>query len=118
MSDADVPSPDVPLPPAALRWHQILTAQPGNSLARFSLAKALFDAGRFAEAQRHLETALQARPDWMVVQILLGKCHLALGDQAHAREAFVRARQLAIDQHHDGPLEEVEQLLGELEGES
>jgi Tfp pilus assembly protein PilF len=52
----------------------------------------------------------------MVVQILIGKCDLQAGDKAAARKAFERALQLAIEQNHEGPREEMEQMLGELEG--
>lgn len=98
------------------RWERAVSAQPGNDLARFSLAKALFDAGRHAEAKGHFETALSRKPDWMVVQILLGRCHLALGDTASARGAFQKGLDLAIAQHHEGPQAELEQLLSEIPG--
>jgi predicted Zn-dependent protease len=99
---------------AVAHWEKILAAQPANNLARFSLGKVLFDAGRVAEAREHLARALEAKPDWMVVQILLGRCELALGNKAAARAAFERARQLAIEQDHEGPREEMEHLLAEL----
>ena len=83
-------------------------------MVRFSLAKALFDRGDFAEAIPHFRAALEKRADWMVVTILLGRCQLALGDKVAARESFERARQLAIEQHHEGPLAELDQLLSEL----
>lgn len=88
---------------------------PQNELARFSLGKALFDAGEFAQAKEHFAVALNKKPDWMVVQILIGKCDLALGDKAAARTAFQRALQLAIEQHHEGPQAEMEQMLAEAE---
>ncbi len=96
------------------RWEGLLAAQPNNELARFSLAKALFDTRRFAEARGHLATALAKKPDWMVVQILLGRCDLELGDRDSAREAFRAALRLAIDQHHEGPQAEMEALLAEM----
>ena len=96
------------------RWEQLLAAQPQHDLARFSLGKALFDAGRFDESVRHLEQALAKKPDWMVVQILVGKCQQALGDREAARTAFERALKLAVDQHHEGPQMELEQLLEDL----
>ena len=65
-------------------------------------------------AKTHLAAALASKPDWMVVQILLGKCDLALGDRAAAVAAFTRARDLAVAQNHEGPLAELEQLLSEL----
>lgn len=97
------------------RWERVVATQPGNDLARFSLAKACFDAGRFADARDHFTLALNRKPDWMVVQILLGKCLAALGDPAAARDAFRRAHQLAIEQHHEGPQAELEQLLADFE---
>lgn len=96
------------------RWEKAVQAQPGNDLARFSLAKALYDDGRHAEARPHLEQALAKKPDWMVVQILLGRCQLALGDREAARASFARALELAVIQHHEGPQAEMEALLAEL----
>lgn len=96
------------------RWEKIVATQPANDLARFSLAKALFDAERYADAKDHLATALANKPDWMVVQILLGKCHLQLGERTAARDAFQKALQLAISQNHEGPQAEMEQALDDL----
>jgi Flp pilus assembly protein TadD len=103
------------MPDAIQRWEKVVAVQPANDLARFSLAKALYDAERHAEAKEHLAAALAKKPDWMVVQILLGKCHLRLGDRAAAREAFEKALQLAIAQNHEGPQAEMEQTLAELD---
>jgi len=88
---------------------------PDNELARFSLGKALFDRGGFAEAKDNLGHALRKKPDWMAVQILVGKCDLELGDRPAALAAFQRARDLALAQHHEGPLAEVEALLADLQ---
>lgn len=96
------------------RQRQLVAQHPENGLARFSLGKALFDRGEFAEALEHLTAALAGKPDWMVVQILIGRCQLALGRREIAVAAFRRARSLALDQHHEGPLAELEQLLSEL----
>lgn len=100
----------------AIERHKKLLEQfPGNELARFSLGKAYFDLGEFLKAKEHLEIALSKKPEWMVVQILIGKCELALGDKQKAKGSFERARQLAIDQNHEGPLAEMEQVLSEME---
>ncbi len=88
---------------------------PNNELARFSLGKALFDTGKFVEAREQFATALTKKPDWMVVQILLGKCESSLGNKTAAKAAFAKGRELAVAQNHEGPLAEVEQLLADLE---
>jgi TolA-binding protein len=92
----------------------MLAKNPGNELARFSLGKALFDDGKFAEALESFLVCVQRKPDWMVPTILIGRCHTALGDKASARASLEKARQLAIDQHHDGPLDEINGLLAAL----
>ncbi len=95
--------------------HQKMVEQyPNNELARFSLGKALFDAGDVTSARVQFEAALARKPEWMVVQILIGKCDLASGDRASARRAFERGLKLAIEQHHEGPQAEMEELLREL----
>ena len=96
------------------RFEILLEQFPDNEMARFSLGKALFDGGEFARAKEQLAQALAVKPDWMVVQILIGKCDLSLGDQAAAKAAFQRALQLAMEQHHEGPQAEMEQMLAEL----
>lgn len=98
------------------RQRQMAVQFPDNELARFSLGRALFDRAEYAEARQHLAAALARKPDWMAVQILVGKCDLELGDSAAARAAFERARDLAVAQHHEGPLAEVEALLDDLQG--
>jgi predicted negative regulator of RcsB-dependent stress response len=42
---------------------------------------------------------LRKKPDWMVVQILMGKCALEQGRRDEAIAAFERARDLAVAQH-------------------
>jgi predicted Zn-dependent protease len=98
------------------RHRKMVEQFPGNELARFSLGKALYDSGEMAEAREQFQVAIARKPDWMAVQILIGKCELALGNRDAAREAFKRGRQLAVDQHHEGPLAETEELLRDLEG--
>ena len=96
------------------KYRAMLAGNPANNLARFSLAKALFDAVRFDEAAKEFRACIDKNPDWMFPTILLGRCQIQLGDKASARKTLEQARQLAIDQHHDGPLEEVTGLLATL----
>jgi len=97
-----------------LRQRDMVARYPANELARFSLGKSLFDQGDFEEALEQFKLALAAKPDWMMVQILIGKSHLALGRTESARSSFLKARELAIAQNHEGPLEEMDQLLADL----
>jgi tetratricopeptide (TPR) repeat protein len=100
---------------AVVRSLKLLEQYPNNELARFSLGKAYFDLGQFALAREQFELALARKPDWMVAQILAGKCELALDNRPAARAAFERARQLALDQNHEGPLQEMEETLAGLD---
>ena len=96
------------------RFSDLLEKNPSNHLARFSLAKWLFDSARYAEAKPHFQKALETKPDWMMAQILMGKCELHLGDKEAARLSFQNGLTLAIQQHHEGPQAELEALLEEL----
>ena len=98
------------------RCEQMVRQFPENEMARFSLGKALFDSGDFVRAREQFETAIRKKPDWMVVQILIGKSELALGNSAKAKADFERALQLAIEQNHEGPQLEMEEMIAELDG--
>ena len=97
------------------RFQRMLDQNPTNGLARFSLAKALFDAQRPGDALTHFQTAVETKPDWMLAHILLGKCHLQLGARQAARTAFERGLQLAIEQNHQDPQTELETLIAEID---
>jgi predicted Zn-dependent protease len=84
---------------------------PGNDLSRFNLAQALCDAGEFADALEHLQALAGKKRDWMVAHILLGKTLLALGRSGEAKPVLQHALELAVAQHHDGPREELTELL-------
>jgi predicted Zn-dependent protease len=84
---------------------------PNNDLSRFNLAQAYFDAGDYANAAEHLRPLCTKKPDWMVVHILLGRCLLAAGESAKGKATLEHALQLAVAQHHDGPREELQELL-------
>ena len=96
------------------RFTAAVEKNPANHLARFSLAKALFDAGSFAKAEPHLRTLLGQQPDWMLVEILLAKCLIHAGNMAEAIRFLQHARDSAVVQHHEGPLSEIDQMLEEL----
>jgi predicted Zn-dependent protease len=87
---------------------------PTNDLSRYNYAQAVYDAGDYPAAAEHLAALCAKKPDWMVVHILLGKCRLQTGAREDAKKLFEHALQLARVQHHDGPREELEQLLAGL----
>jgi predicted Zn-dependent protease len=84
---------------------------PDNDLSRFNLAQAYVNANDYAAAIDHLRALCEKKPDWMVVHIQLGKSLIALGRSAEAKPIMEHALQLAHAQHHDGPREELEELL-------
>jgi Flp pilus assembly protein TadD len=97
------------------KYEVLLRQRPGDELLLFSLGKALYDAGRLDEAEARLAAALEAKPDWMVVTMLLAKIALQRGDTAAARAHYESALRLAVDQEHAGPEEEIRAALAKLE---
>ena len=89
-----------------------VAADPANALFRFSLGQELLKEGAPAEAAEHLRRAADAKADWMMPRVLLGKALTAVGDHAGARAAWTAALALAVAQGHEEPEAELRALLG------
>jgi Flp pilus assembly protein TadD len=96
------------------KYEGLLQARPNDELLLFSLGKALYDAGRRDEAEAKLRAALDLKPDWMVVTMLLAKIALQRNDKAAARAFYEKGLELAIAQDHEGPEEECRAELARL----
>ncbi len=92
----------------------LVAQQPNNELFRFSLAQALLNEGRPADAIEHLSLCAQKKADWMMPRILLGKTLLGLNRRPEARPWLEEALTLAVDQNHEDPERELRALLAEL----
>ena len=89
----------------------LVERQPDNELFRFSLAQALLNETRCADAIEHLNVCVKKKSDWMMPRILLGKTLLQLGRRAEARPWLEDALRLAIDQQHEDPEAELRALM-------
>jgi len=98
------------------KYEELLKQRPNDELILFSLGKAFYDAKRLADAEKYLGTALEAKPEWMVVTMLLAKIALERDDKEKARSLYEKALELAISQDHEGPEEEVRTALARLNG--
>ncbi len=92
----------------------LVAQQPDNELFRFSLAQALLNENRPAEAVGHLEICANKKAGWMMPRILLGKTLAGLGRRADARPWLEQALQLAVEQNHEDPERELRALLAEI----
>jgi len=88
-----------------------VAANPDNLLFRFSLGQALYEEGDSAGCIEHLQQCADSRGDWMLPRILLGKALLDDGRAEHARPVLEAALELAIEQRHDDPADELRELL-------
>ena len=98
-----------------MKYEALLEQRPNDELLHFSLGKALYDVGRLPEAETHLRTALAAKPDWMVVTMLLAKLALQRDDTTGARLLYQKGPELAIAQDHEGPEAEIRAALEKLD---
>jgi Flp pilus assembly protein TadD len=96
------------------RFTQLVAKQPDSELARFSLGSALFEAGRFAEAEPHFAKALAQKSDWVMAYIFRARCLIRLGRVAEARPLLATARDHSIAQHHQNPVDEIDEILADL----
>ena len=97
------------------KYEGLLKDRPNDELLLFCLGKALYDAGRIPEAETQLRAALKARPDWMVVTMLLAKIALQRDDTTEARLLYQKGLELAIAQDHEGPQQEIRAALEKLD---
>ena len=96
------------------RFAALVAKNPENELARFSLGSALFEAGRFADAEPHFAKALALKGDWVMAYILRARCLIRLGRVDEARPLLATGRQHSLVQHHEAPVEEIDEILAEL----
>lgn len=87
---------------------------PTNVLDRFVLAKMYFDSQMWNEAIAACQQILHLKPDYLVVQIMLGECFLRTNQYSSARDALHVAKELATNQNHMGMIPEIEDLLEEI----
>jgi len=100
------------------KFRRMVAAHPRNELALYSLGSALLDEGRHAEAETLLARALEIRGDWVMAHILRARCLIALGRPDEARALLVAGRAHSIAQRHQGPVDEIDALLGDLQEQS
>lgn len=106
---------ETPEDPRTARFRAMTEDDPDNELAWFSLGQALFDAGRYADALPAFARAAELQPDLMMAFLRQAECLCELKLHAQARPFAQRTRELAIAQHHEGPLEDANDLLEEIE---
>jgi Flp pilus assembly protein TadD len=96
------------------KFAALVAKNPENELARFSLGSALFEAGRFADAEPHFAKALALKGDWVMAYILRARCLIRLGRVGEARPLLATGRRHSLAQHHEAPVEEIDEILAEL----
>jgi len=97
------------------RFEAMKARFPASEMPRWSLANALADAGRSADAIAELEALVALKPDYCVAWLKLGELTLHAGDGDKARRALDETVRLAIAQGHSAPRNEAEALLEELD---
>jgi cytochrome c-type biogenesis protein CcmH/NrfG len=97
------------------KYEALLKARPKDELILFSLGKALLDAGRVDEADACLRMALDLKPDWMIVTMLLARIAGQRKDIITEKELWEKGLHLAVAQNHEGPEEECRAELRRIE---
>ena len=100
--------------PRVTRFRDLVAKQPANEMFRFSLAQALESADQTDEAEEHYRSCVKAKTDWMLPRIRLGKLLLKQGRADQAKPLLAEALKLAIDQDHEDPAAELQQILADL----
>ncbi|WP_438483081.1 molecular chaperone DnaJ [Oleiharenicola lentus] len=96
------------------QFADLVAKQPENELFRFSLAQALLNENRPADAVEHLERCSRKKSEWMMPRILLGKALVGLGRKIEAKPWLEEALALAVAQTHEDPERELRAILAEI----
>ena len=107
------------------RFSDLKARMPASELPRWSLAQALEEAGRHAEAVTEYRQLVALKPDyclaWLRLGALLGAVAPGGGEpparDSEAREALAEAIRLARAQGHEAPRVEAARLLAALDGD-
>ena len=84
---------------------------PESEMPRWSLATALKEEERYAEAITEFKELVAIKPDYCMAFVHLGHCLIIEESYEEAIEHLQNAIQLAIDQGHVPPRNEAEMLL-------
>lgn len=76
-------------------FRKLLDKDPENPMVLCSLGIQLFKDGRYPDAARHLEKAIQNKPDYSVAYRMLGRARYELHENAEARRVFEEGRRVA-----------------------
>ena len=95
------------------RFKHMTDADPGNELGHFSLGKAYFEAGKFAEATASFSRAVELNPILTKAYQFLGEAHDKLGEREKAIELLTRGVTVADKQGDRMPRDKMAGLLKE-----
>lgn len=76
---------------AIAQYERALQLRPGYHDIRLSMARALIERGRHADARRELDAVLASRHDWLDAMLLRGLTAYLLGDLDDANDVWSRA---------------------------
>ena len=96
------------------KFRQMVERNPDNELAQYSLGSVLLESGSFEEAESCFARALAAKNDWVLAYILRARCLIRMGRPEEARGLLETGRRHAVEQQHQDPIEEIDELLEDL----
>ena len=96
------------------RFRAFVEKDPQNPLHNFALASALATSGDAEAAEAAFARCLEIDPQWMVASIQRGRALIALGRWDDARAALERGAELAQQQSHEEPFEEIRELMEQI----
>ncbi len=103
-----------PNDPRIARFEAMVARFPERPEPRFSLARALHDAGDHGAALPHYEQACELQADFMMAWLHRAECLLELDRLPEAAQAATKSCEFAVAQGHVGPRQEAEELLEEI----
>ncbi|TDJ05100.1 MAG: tetratricopeptide repeat protein [Deltaproteobacteria bacterium] len=95
-------------------FHQVLELDSEDVIANFGIADISFKRKEFGKAVRHLEVTLKTDPKYSQGYLLLGKCHIEMGEKDKALETLKKGIEIASKKGDMMPANEMQRIFSAL----
>ena len=97
--------------PREEKFRQMAEKFPGSPLGHYSLGRYYVEQRRFADAIAPLERACELEKTYAAALVCLGEAYAGADKVEAARKTFTRAKEVALEQKHDGLAEEIQEKI-------
>lgn len=97
--------------PREQKFQQLAEQFPDAPMAQYSLGRLYCEQRRWADAVPPLERACTLDKTYAAALVCLGDAYAGAGRKEDAQRTYTRAKDVALEQHHDGLAQDIQDKL-------